>query len=66
MASGRAQCAQDQPPPAPLPLAARLQRQALDLGFAPELLLSITGQLLKSFVMQHVHPSLRGEFEQLL
>jgi len=44
---------------APLPLPASLQRQALGLGLAPALLLAVTGQLSKSFVMQHVHPSFR-------
>ena len=62
MASGRAQCVQQQPPLTPLPLSARLQGQTLGLGFAPALLLVVTGQLSKSFVMQHVHPSFRCLF----
>jgi hypothetical protein len=46
-------------PPAPLPLTARLPGQTLGLGLAPAQLLTIKGQLSKSFVMQHVHPSFR-------
>ena len=59
MASGRAQCVQQQPPLAALSLPARLQGQPLGLAFPPALLLMVTGQLSKSFVMQHVHPSFR-------
>jgi hypothetical protein len=59
MASSRAQCVQQQAPLAPLPLPARLQGEALGLSFASALLLVVTGQLSKSFVMQHVHPSFR-------
>jgi hypothetical protein len=45
--------------PAPLPLAACLPGQPLGLGLAQAQLLTIKGQLSKSFVMQHVHPSFR-------
>ena len=44
--------------PSPLPLTARLPGQTLGLGLALTQLLTIMGQLSKSFVMQHVHPSL--------
>jgi hypothetical protein len=44
-------------PPAPLPPTASLPGQALGLGLASAQLLTIKGQLSKSFVMQHVHPS---------
>jgi hypothetical protein len=54
---------QRQPLPAPVLTTARLQRQAVSLGFAPALLLTVMGQLSKRFVVQHVHPSLRREFE---
>ena len=50
---------QRQPLPAPVLTAASLQRQALSLGLASALLLTVMGQLSKSFVMQHVHPSFR-------
>jgi hypothetical protein len=51
---------QRQPLPAPVLRAARLQRQTLGLGFASALVLTVMGQLSKSFVMQHVHPSFPG------
>jgi hypothetical protein len=40
-----------------------LQRQAVSLGFAPALVLTVMGQLSKRFVVQHVHPSLRCGFQ---
>ena len=46
-------------PATPLPLTARLTGQPLGLGLASAQLLTIKGQLSKSFVMQHVHPSFR-------
>ena len=46
-------------PPAPLPTRARLPRQTFSFGFAPTRLLAVKGQLSKSFVVQHVHPSFR-------
>ena len=45
--------------PAPLPLTACLPGQTLGLGLVQALLLTVMGQLSKSFVMQHVHPSFR-------
>jgi hypothetical protein len=57
---------QRQPLPAPVLTAARLQRQALRLGFALTLLLTIMGQLSKRFVVQHVHPSFPCEFACVL
>ena len=53
---------QRQPLPAPVLTTARLQRQALSLGFASALLLTVMGQLKKRFVVQHVHPSFPCEF----
>lgn len=50
---------QRQPLPAPVPTAAGLQCQALCLGLAPALLLTVMGQLSECFVVQHVHPSFR-------
>ena len=44
---------------APLPLTARLPGQTLGVSLALAQLLTIKGQLSKSFVMQHVHPSFR-------
>jgi hypothetical protein len=58
MASGRPQCVQDQPALASLPTSASLPAQTLGLRLAQPQLLTIKGQLSKSFVMQHVHPSL--------
>ena len=52
-----------QPLPTPVLTTARLQRQAVSLGFAPALELTGMGQLSKRFVVQHVHPSLRCGFE---
>ena len=46
-------------PATPLPLTACLPGHTLGLGLAQALLLTVMGQLLKSFVMQHVHPSFR-------
>ena len=46
-------------PATPLPLTACLPGQPLGLGLASAQLLTIKGQLSKSFVMQHVHPSFR-------
>ena len=54
---------QRQPLPAPVLTASRLQGETVSLGFAPALLLTVMGQLSKRFVVQHVHPSLRREFE---
>ena len=51
---------QRQPLPAPVLRAARLQGQTLSFGFASALVLTVMGQLSKSFVMQHVHPSSPG------
>ena len=51
---------QRQPLPAPVLRAARLQRQTLGLSFASVCVLTVMGQLSKSFVMQHVHPSFPG------
>jgi hypothetical protein len=48
---------QRQPLPMPVLTTARLQRQALSLGFASALLLTVMGQLSKRFVVRHVHPS---------
>lgn len=48
---------QRQPPPAPVPTTACLQRQTLGLRFASALLLTIMGQLSKRFVVQHCYPS---------
>ena len=59
MASGRPQCVQHQTPPPPLLTTAGLPAQTLGLRLASTQLLTIKGQLSKSFVMQHVHPSLR-------
>ena len=53
---------QRQPPLAPLPKTACLQRQTLGLRFASALLLTIMGQLKKRFVVQHCHPSFPCEF----
>jgi hypothetical protein len=44
---------QRQPLPAPVLTTARLQRQAVSLGFAPALVLTVMGQLSKRFVVQH-------------
>lgn len=44
---------------APLLLTPRLPGQTLGVGLALAQLLTIKGQLSKSFVMQHVHPSFR-------
>jgi hypothetical protein len=55
---------QRQPLPAPVLTTAGLQREAVSLGFTPALVLTVMGQLSKRFVVQqHVHPSLRCEFE---
>ena len=54
---------QRQPLPTPVLTTARLQCQTLVLSLAPALLLPVMGQLSKRFVVQHVHPSFRGEFE---
>ena len=54
---------QGQPLPTPVLTTARLQRQALSLGFASALLLTVMGQLSKRFVVQHVHPSFSRDFE---
>ena len=54
---------QRQPLPTPVLTTARLQRQAVSLGLAPALVLPVMGQLSKRFVVQHVHPSFRREFE---
>ena len=53
---------QRQPLPAPVLTTARLQRQALSLGFASALELADMGQLSKRFVVQHVHPSFPRAF----
>jgi len=54
---------QRQPLPTPVLTTARLQRQAVSLGLAQALVLTVMGQLSKRFVVQHVHPSLRRGFE---
>jgi hypothetical protein len=54
---------QRQPLPAPVLTTACLQRQAVSLGLAPALVLTVMGQLSKRFVVQHVHPSLRCGFQ---
>ena len=55
---------QRQPLPTPVLTTACLQGQAVSLGFAPALVLTVMGQLSKRFVVQqHVHPSLRRELE---
>jgi len=59
MAPGRPECVQHQTPTAPLPTTAGLPDQTVGLRLASTQLLTIKGQLSKSFVMQHVHPSLR-------
>ena len=54
---------QRQPLPTPVLTTARLHCQAVSLGFAQALVLTVMGQLSKRFVVQHVHPSLRRGFE---
>jgi hypothetical protein len=54
---------QRQPLPAPVLTTAGPQRQALRIGFASALLLTIMGQLSKRFVVQHVHPSFPRDSE---
>ena len=54
---------QRQPLPAPVLTTSRLQCEAVSLGFAPALVLTVMGQRSKRYVVQHVHPSLRREFE---
>jgi hypothetical protein len=53
---------QRQPLPTPVLTTARLQRQTFGLRFASALLLTIMGQLKKSFVVQHCHPSFPCKF----
>jgi hypothetical protein len=56
---------QRQPLPASVLTTAGLQCQALRLGFASALLLTVMGQLSKRFVVQHVHPSFPRDSEQV-
>jgi hypothetical protein len=55
------ECGGERQLPTPVPATACLQRQALGLGLAPALVLTIMGQLSKRFVVQHVHPSFQHE-----